>query len=200
VFSVVIRVHLWFVVPMPLRGLLKTLGLQAGGPPADADPFLRRLQDQLRTLGPERLEYLAAFAGQLARVAHADDGISAAEATAIAAQLCEHARLAAAEARVVVDLLRHEFDVLRSVQPYVLNRAVNANATQKEKETLIDCLYAVGAADHLVSDVEEQEIRRVATALLIPHRTLMDIRARYRDRIEVLQRMKRTRTEARRSS
>jgi uncharacterized tellurite resistance protein B-like protein len=178
---------------MRLRRLLTSLGLEADGPTPDADPFLRRLQDQLRRLGPERLEYLAGFAGQLARVAQVDEGISAAEAKQIGAQLCEHAHLSADEARVVVDLLRHEFEVLRSVQPYVLNRAVNAHATPAEKQTLVDCLYAVAAADHLVADVEEQEIRRIATALLVPHSVLMDIRGRYRDRIEVLQKMKRIR-------
>jgi uncharacterized tellurite resistance protein B-like protein len=185
---------------MRLRALLTTIGLQREGPPADADSFLRRLHDQLRRLGPERLEYLAGFAGQLARVAHADGGISPAEGKAIAAQLCAHGRLSGDEARVIVDLLRHEFDVLRSVQPYVLNRAINATASPQEKETLIDCLYAIAAADHLVSDVEEQEIRRVSTALLISHRTLMDIRGRYRDRLEVLQRVKAARGVARSAS
>jgi uncharacterized tellurite resistance protein B-like protein len=178
---------------MRLRRLLTSLGLEANGPKPAADPFLRRLQNQLSRLGPERLEYLAGFAGQLARVAHVDEGISAAEATQISAQLCEHARLSSEEARVVVDLLRHEFGVLRSVQPYILNRAINAHAAPAEKQTLIDCLYGVAAADHLVSDVEEQEIRRVANALLLPHSVLMDIRARYRDRIEVLQMIKRVR-------
>jgi uncharacterized tellurite resistance protein B-like protein len=61
------------------------------------------------------------------------------------------------------------------------------SAPPEEKQALIDCLYAVAAADRMVSDVEEQEIRRVAAALLVPHRVLMDIRGRYRDRLEVLQ-------------
>ena len=182
---------------MRLRRLLTSLGLESQGPKPGADPFLRRLQGQLQRLGSDRLEYLAGFAGQLARVAHADDDISAAEAKTIAAQLCEHARLAADEAQVVVDILRNEFDVLRSVQPYVLNRAINAHAGQAEKETLINCLYAVAAADHLVSDIEEQEIRRIANALLIPHRVLIEIRGRYRDRIEVLQMMQTVRARTR---
>ena len=171
---------------MRLRRLLTTLGLESDGPPPDADELLCRLQEQLRRLGPDRLEYLAGFAGQLARVAHADDNISVPEASLIASQLREHAQLSAAEADVVVDLLRHQFEVLRSVQHHVLNRAINAHASQTEKETLIDCLYAVAAADHLVSAVEEREIKLIAEALLVPHRGLMDIRARYRDRLEVL--------------
>ncbi|MGD9763573.1 MAG: TerB family tellurite resistance protein [Candidatus Binatia bacterium] len=171
---------------MPLRRLLTALGLRRGGPPRNAPQFLQRLQEQLRELGPERLEYLAGFAGQLARVAHIEGGISSAEAAVIAAKLHERAGLAAAEAGIVVELLQHEFDVLRSLQPYLLNRAVNAHASPEEKGGLIDCLYAVAVADHLVSEVEEQEIRRVANALLVPHSVLMEVRGRYRDRIEAL--------------
>jgi len=182
---------------MRLRRLLTSLGLEPQPAAAPADPFVRRLHAQLARLGADRLEYLAGFAGQLARVAHADAGISAAEGQAIAAQLRDHALLSADQARVVVDILRHEFGVLRAVQPYILNRAINAHAEQREKETLVDCLYAVAAADHLVSDVEEQEIRRIADALLISHRKLMEIRGRYRDRIEVLQRLKQLRARTR---
>jgi uncharacterized tellurite resistance protein B-like protein len=179
---------------MRLRVLLTSLGLGSSGPKNEDDPFIRRLEEHLRDAGPERLEYLAGFAGQLARVAEADDGISPAEAKLIAAQLCEFARISDSEAKLIVDLLRKEFEVLRSVQSHVLNRAVNAHATDAEKKQVIDCLYAVAAADDLVSDIEEQEIRRIAGALLVSHGELMEIRARYRDRIEALQLIKRGRT------
>jgi uncharacterized tellurite resistance protein B-like protein len=178
---------------MRLTRFLTTLGLHGDGAPADADAaFMRRLQAQLVRLGPARMEYLAGFAGQLARVAHVEDGVSAAEALLIKTQLTEHG-LTGAEAGVVLDLLRHEIEVLHSLQHHVLNRAVNKHASAAEKEALVDCLYAVAAADHTVSDVEEREIRRVADALLIPHSVLMRIRGRYRDRIEVLVAMKRVR-------
>lgn len=172
---------------MKLRRLLTAIGLQGNAVETEGDPFLRRLHDQLQRMGPERLEYLAGFAGQLARVAHADDEISAAEAAVIKERLTAHAGLTAAEAGVVLDLLRHEFEVLRSVQNHLLNRAINAHASQADKETLIDCLYAVAAAEHLVSDIEEREIRRIADAVLISHRALIEIRSRYRDHLEVLQ-------------
>ena len=171
---------------MPLHRLLTTLGLRTDGPPGPADSFLGRLHAQLARLGGERLEFLAGFAGQLARVANAEGGISAAEATAMTEQLTAQGRLAATDAAVVVDVLRHEFEVLRSAEPHLLNRAINAHAAPEEKQVVIDCLYAVAAADHLVSDVEEQEIRRVAEALLVPHGALMAIRARYKDRLEAL--------------
>ena len=171
---------------MALRRLLTTLGLRAGAPAPDADPFLHQLQAQLERLGAGRLEYLAAFAGQLARVAGSEGGISAAEAAAMTTQLGAQQRLGAEHAAVVVDLLTHELETLRGVQPHLLTRALNAQATPEEKQVLLDSLYAVAAADHLVSLVEEQEIRRIAAALLVPHSVLMTIRGRYRERLEAL--------------
>ncbi|MEO8601784.1 MAG: TerB family tellurite resistance protein [bacterium] len=172
---------------MSLRQLLSALGLTGGESSHVADSFLGRLQAALARLGAERLEYLAGFAGQLARVANVEGGISAEEAAAMAAQLSAAGKLEATDAMVVVDLLRHEFDGLRAVQTHELSRAINAQATADEKLALVDCLYAVAAADRLVSDVEEQEIRRIADSLLVPHRVQMEIRGRYRDRLEVLQ-------------
>ena len=171
---------------MPFHRLLASLGLVADQSPADADSFLGRLHAQLGRLGGERLDYLAGFAGQLARVANAEGGISPDEAAAMSAQLSAHGRLSEADAAVVVDLVRHEFEELRSAESHLLNRAINDHASEAEKQVVLDCLYAVAAADHLVSDVEEREIRRVAEALMVPHSVLMTIRARYRDRIEAL--------------
>lgn len=181
---------------MRLRGLLNTLGLQPDGPAPGAGAFLHRLQDQLRLLGPDRLEYLAGFAGQLARVAHVDGGISAEEAVLIGDLLGRQAKLSAPQARVVVDLLRHEFGVLRSVEHHLLNRAINAHASTQDKHTLLDCLYAVASVDRTVSEIEEREIRKIAEALLVPHRVLMEIRAAYRDHLEVFQLLKRARQGA----
>jgi uncharacterized tellurite resistance protein B-like protein len=169
-----------------LRQFLSALGLHG---PTDAAPqsLLGRLQKALADGGAARLEYLAAFAGQLARVAVAEGGISAAEATAMAAQLRAAGNLSDTDAALIADMLRQERDGLAAISAQELTRAINAGATPEEKQALLDCLYAVAAADHLVSDVEEQEIRRVAEAILIPHRVLMDIRSRYRDRLEALQ-------------
>jgi uncharacterized tellurite resistance protein B-like protein len=179
-------------VTVPLQRLLAALGLRPDDEAPRADtPLLRRLQDELSRRGVERLEYLAAFAGQLARVAGVEGGISAEETAAIAARLRAAGNLGEADAALIAEMLRHERDGLAAVDAHELRRAINASATPDEKQALLDCLYAVAAADHLVSDVEEQEIRRVAEAILVPHRVLMEIRSRYRDRLEALQNLPR---------
>jgi uncharacterized tellurite resistance protein B-like protein len=177
---------------VPLQRLLAALGLRPDdGTPGPDRPLLRRLQDELSQRGADRLEYLAAFAGLLARVAGVEGGISAEETAAIAARLRAAGNLSEVDAALIAEILRHARDDVAAVQAHELTRAINAGATPDEKQALLDCLYAVAAADHLVSDVEEQEIRRVADAVLVPHRVLMEIRARYRDRLEVLQNLPR---------
>ncbi|MFN8642582.1 MAG: TerB family tellurite resistance protein [Candidatus Binatia bacterium] len=177
---------------MPLLRLFAALGLRLDdeSPPA-ARPLLPRLRDELSRRGGARLEYLAAFAGQLARVAEVEGGISAEEAAAMAARLRAAGNLSEADATLIAEMLRHERDGLAGLPAQELTRAINDGATPEEKQALLDCLYAVAAADRLVSDAEEREIRRVAEAILVPHRVLMEIRARYRDRLEALQNLPR---------
>jgi uncharacterized tellurite resistance protein B-like protein len=148
------------------------------------------MRGELKKLGPERVEYLAAFAGQLARVALADSTLSADEEGSIARLLGERAHLGEPDVRLILDLMHHESETLRGLQHHLLNRSFNERATVEQKLDLIDCLYAVAGADGSIGNVEDQEIRRVATALMVPHKDLMAIRSRYKDRLEVMRLMK----------
>ena len=101
---------------MPLQRLLSALGLHDDHASRADRPLLRRLQEELAARGAERLEYLAAFAGQLARVAGAEGGISAEETAAMAARLRAVGNLSEADAALIAELLRHERDGLATVQ------------------------------------------------------------------------------------
>jgi uncharacterized tellurite resistance protein B-like protein len=52
---------------------------------------------------------------------------------------------------------------------------------------LLDCLYAVAAAESLVSTVEDNEISQIADELRIEHRDFISIRSKHRDSLAVLQ-------------
>ena len=43
---------------------------------------------------------------------------------------------------------------------------------------LLDCLYAVAAAEHLISTVEDNEISQIADELRIEHREFISIRVK----------------------
>ncbi len=170
---------------MPIRRLMSMFGMESETP--TGNPFAAVLGEHLKNFPSERLEYLAGFAGQLTRVAYADDEISEVESQTISTLLVEHAGLQEAEAKVVIGLLKSQLDELRGCEEYRLNRAVNDNASAEEKDNLISFLFAVAAADGVVSNVEDQEIRLVGNALNIATERFMNIRTRYRDKLEVIQ-------------
>jgi hypothetical protein len=114
---------------MPIRRILAALGLGGGAPPGPEHGFLARVRRELNELGAERVEFLAAFAGQLARVALADATLSKEEEASIARLLRERAHLDKSDARLIVDLMHHEAETLRGLQHHLLNRAVNERAT-----------------------------------------------------------------------
>jgi len=166
--------------------VLRRLGLAPNQPDPPKGSLRARLRQRLPRLGAERVAYLAAFAGLLARVAYADSEISTSESKAIAKLLRERTELTAEESRLIAEIAAGETEALSGIENHLLNRAFNAHANDAEKDALIDCLYAVADADHLVSDIEDREIRRIAQALLVPHKRIIEIRSRYRDDLEIL--------------
>jgi uncharacterized tellurite resistance protein B-like protein len=145
------------------------------------------VQGRVRHLSPRRAQFIAAFAGLLARVAYADLDISAAERAVLSRLMAEHAALSVGESEMVTDLVTQAATGLAGIEYAALTRAFNEVASEEEKEQLIDCLYAVATADHTVSVAEDDEIRAVARALLLSHAQLITIRHRYKDQLAVIQ-------------
>jgi uncharacterized tellurite resistance protein B-like protein len=172
--------------------LLQRLGFApAPSTPEDAG-LLDAIDRRLGALGPERAGFVAAFAALLARVAYADGEISQAESERIAALVAERGRLSAVEARAIADLARHRMVALGGADNHLVLRRLNESATAAEKRGLVDCLYAVATSDDLVSFVEDREVRRIADALLLARSEVLEIRSRYREKLEELQLLRKT--------
>jgi uncharacterized tellurite resistance protein B-like protein len=59
-------------------------------------------------------------------------------------------------------------------------------ADHDEKMRLLDCIYAVAAADGSISTLEDNEASQIANELRIEHHDLIAIRSRYRKKLAVL--------------
>ena len=59
-------------------------------------------------------------------------------------------------------------------------------ATMEQKRGLLDCLFAVSAADDTISGAEESEIRRIAAELDLTHADFIAARAGYLEYVAVL--------------
>ncbi len=170
-----------------LATILRKLGLEV-----DVDDektgveALDALEEALSHVPPEEARRVAAFAYLLSRVAHADHEVGDAEREAMVRLLVDRAHLAPDRAALVIGIATSKIVHVRGTQDYLVSREVAGRTTVEEKRALIDGLYAVCAADGLISTIEDNDVRRVASEIDLEHHDVVDIRARYRGSLAVL--------------
>ncbi len=152
---------------------------------ADTDT-VRRIVASLDRLPPDRARYVAAFAYVLARVAFADRSVSAEETRAMEDLVRQHGNLPEEQAVVVVQMAKSQNLLFGGTEDFLVTREFNEIATEEQKLTLLDCLFAVSASDELVTTVEDNEIRRIAMELKIDHEQFVRVRLKYRESLSVL--------------
>lgn len=173
--------------------LLRRFGFATTFDDGGNETLLDAIEQELARLEPRRVELVAAFAALLARVAYADDEITGAEVERMHAVILDHACLSPDEARAVVLVAQNKTVALRGAEDHLLVRRFNDAASEEEKRRLVDCLYAVATADGLVTHVEDREVRRIADALLLPKSAVLEIRGRYREKLEELEALRKLR-------
>jgi len=147
---------------------------------------VRKIVAELDQLEPERARFVAAFAYVLSRVAHADMNISAEEIRAMEALVVEHGGLPPEQAVIVVQMAKTQNLLFGGTENYLVTRELNRIATREQKLALVDCLFAVSAADDSVSSVEDGVIKQVAAELKLDHADVVQVRGGYRDKLAVL--------------
>jgi uncharacterized tellurite resistance protein B-like protein len=170
--------------------ILQKLGLHA---PThhEAPGLVEEVEERLGRLDPARAALVAAFAGLLSSIAFADGEASAAELETIESMIASHVHLPREEARAVAEIARRR--VLAGAEHYRLTRCFNDVASEADRLGLIECLYAVAAADDLVAQVEDEEVDRIAAAVLVSRADVLKIRSRYRDKLEELRALREVR-------
>jgi len=147
---------------------------------------VRDIAHRLSRLDPARALWVAAFAMVLARAARADMDISRDELQAMQEIVGSIGDLAEDEASLVAEMAAHRNELLGVTEDYLATREFKRVAAEGDTERLLSCLFAVTAADNSISLVEEEELRQVANELGIEQKEFAVIRARYRDKREVL--------------
>ena len=190
-----------FVVPTPClcgydlgMSILKFLGisgpdnrsLEASGEVES----IRKISKELDQLEPERARYLAAFAFLLGRVAHADLEISEEEGREMERIIMERGHLPQQQAVMVVEIAKRQNLLFGHVENFLVTREFNQLAGKEQKMELLDCLFAVSSSDESVSNVEDREIRQIASELLLEHSDFIRVRSAYREHLEVLKKPK----------
>ena len=157
--------------------------------PADAEcdtQTVQRIIDELERLDPDRARYLAAFAYVLGRVAHADQHVSDEEVAVMTTFVRELGHLPEAQALLVVQIARSQNELFGGTEDYLVTRQFKEMSTPEQRMELLDCVFAVSAADDSISGVEESRVRQIASELRIDHAAFVKARAAYSDKRDVI--------------
>ncbi len=119
-------------------------------------------------LGADKVRQLCLAAGLLAKVAHVDEDISAAEQDAIKGVLSRSWGLSQTEARAVTDICCHR--TLKGLDYFRLTRGFFECTTIDQRRSFLVCLFKVANASDKVSNEEIEEIRKISDALKLAHK------------------------------
>src|SRR5262245_23966739 len=165
--------------------ILDWLGLaesRAGSEPEGIAAIARALDG----VEPARARFLACFAHALTRAARADGRVTDDEARRMEAVVIEYGRLPAEQAARVVRIARSEAARSGGTDDFLVTRELNAIASHEEKLALVECLFAIAAADETILTVEDNEVRRFANELKLEHHEYIAVRTRYLQHLRVL--------------
>jgi uncharacterized tellurite resistance protein B-like protein len=166
--------------------ILKYFGFQSpAAPPAQTDTA-RRIVEALDALDPDRARYIAGFAYVLSRVARADLKVTPEETRAMERLVATHGGLPEDQAIIVVQIAKTQNQLFGGTENFLVTREFSRHATREQKLALLDCLFAVAAAEGKISAREDNEIRQIADELGLEHRDFIAVRYGHRDQLSFL--------------
>jgi uncharacterized tellurite resistance protein B-like protein len=129
---------------------------------------------------------VAAFAYILARVANADMNVSEQETREMERLVAENSQLPEEQAILAVQIAKTQAILFGGTENFLVTEEFNHMATREQKLALLNCLFAVAAADKSISSVEDREIRQIADELWLTHSDYIAVRLQYRQYLAVL--------------
>ncbi len=168
--------------------LLRFLGLKKDdAPSAEAETAsVRAIAGRLERLDAATARHLAGFAYVLARVAHADFDVAPEEADEMRRVVAELGGIDAGEVDLVVEIAKSQARLLGATENYVVTREFRRFATRAQRVRLLECIFAVAAADGTISAEESAEIMAIAEELGFTRAEANAYRSRYREQIPEL--------------
>jgi len=166
--------------------LLRFLGIDRAADAGSETATVRRIVEALERQDPEAARYIARFAYVLGRVAQADHEVSAEETRVMERIVMERSSLPEEQAILVVQIAKSQTILFGATEDYLVTREFARTATRDQKLALLDCCFAVSAADRDVSAEEEAAVRQIAGELGLEHADFIAARSAYRDYLAVL--------------
>ena len=171
--------------------LLKLLGVTADSRTDDAvsnadTDTMRRITAELDALPEERARYLAGFAYILGRAAYADASVTAEETEKMQEIVQALGHLPEAQAVLVVEIAKSQVKLLGGTEDFLVSRRFREISTQHQRMELLECVFAVSAADESITVVEEGQARQISKELGLTHDDFITARHDYREHLAAL--------------
>jgi len=147
---------------------------------------VRKVIEALDQMDPTRARFIAAFGYILSRVAYADLTISPEETRAMERIIMERGGLPEEQALIVIQTAKIRTQLFGGTENFLVTREFSRIATREEKLALLDCLFAVAAAEDGISAAEDNEIRQIVNELGLSHPDFIGVRSRWKDQLTVL--------------
>ena len=170
--------------------ILKLLGLSGDtsstNEQSDDGESIRRIAKELDELSDDQALRLAAFAYVLGRVAHADSHFSEAETQKMhdIVQLLGH--IPESQAVLLVEIAKHQVRLFGGTENFSVSRRFRELSTPEQRIELLECVFAVSAADDSITVVEERQARQISNELRLTHQEFIQARSAYVDHLEAL--------------
>jgi uncharacterized tellurite resistance protein B-like protein len=148
---------------------------------------VRKVVEALDHLDETHARYVAAFGYILGRVAHADLKISPEETAAMEGVIRERTGLPESEAIIVIQMAKTRAQLFGGTENFLVTREFDRMATREQKLALLDCLFAVAAAEGHISVAEDNEIKQVSQELHLDHPEFIAVRSQWKHQLSVFQ-------------
>ena len=156
---------------------------------ADTDT-MRRIAAELEQMDEAQARYLAAFAYILGRVAHADSHFSDEETRKMEEVVRGLGHLTEAQAALAVEIAKSQVRLFGATENFLVTRRFKEMATPEQCVELLDCVFAVSAADDSISAVEEGQAGQISKELWLSHEDFVAARITYKEHLESLKRLR----------
>jgi uncharacterized tellurite resistance protein B-like protein len=140
---------------------------------------LFRVLDGIDAQDHDEAQYLAAFAYLLGRVAFSDGFISAVEIDQMKQILTARSTLNFMQVALVIDIAKFEAVTSKGEDGQDVTALFARITDDAQKREMVDCLYAVAAADEVIHASEEAMVQRISAEVGVDSAVLETVRAAY---------------------
>ena len=163
-----------------MPSILAFLGFTSGPESTDSDS-IQQIAAALDLMDAGQARYISGFAFVLSRLAAADQVITPDETRLMERLVQEKGELPADQAALVVEMATRQQRLFGATDDFLVTRELQRNASYEQRLHLLECLFALAAADARIRSEEGDEISRIARELRIEPADLSRLRSQHRN-------------------